>query len=144
MVDGGFQEEAEARAKFDRARLSSTQLSTYFAGSMEMWDIELEARRRARRRPARLAAAAGLPGGFGETPGFRYRDHLESVIGHGAPPTSLLRRIAASAEDAADGAAARARRRSRAPARSRRCGPVAGDDASGGVASRAARSRATS
>ena len=47
MVDGGFQEEAEARAKYDRARLSSTQLSTYFAGSMEMWDIELEVRRRA-------------------------------------------------------------------------------------------------
>ncbi len=96
MVDGGFQEEAEARAKYRRARLSSTQLSTYFAGSMEMWDIELEARRRA-------AAGAGadpdairpgpLPGGFGGTPGFRYRDQLEAVIGHGAPPTSLLRRI---------------------------------------------------
>ena len=96
MVDGGFQEESEARAKFRRARLSSTQLSTYFAGSMEMWDIELEARRRA-------AAAAGadpeairpgaLPGGLGDTPGFRYRDHLEAVISHGAPPTSLLRRV---------------------------------------------------
>ena len=47
MVDGGFQEEAEARAKYDRARLSSTQLSTYFAGSMEFWDIEREVRRRA-------------------------------------------------------------------------------------------------
>ena len=47
MVDGGFQEQAEARAKFDRARLSSTQLSTYFAGSLEMWDIEREVRRRA-------------------------------------------------------------------------------------------------
>ena len=96
MVDGGFQEEAEARAKFDRARLSSTQLSTYFAGSMEMWDIELEARRRA----AVVAGAdpstiepRGLPGGFGDTPGFRCRPHLEAVIGHGAPPTSLLRRI---------------------------------------------------
>ena len=98
MVDGGFQEEAEARAKFDRARLSSTQLSTYFAGSLEMWDIEREVRRRA-------AAAAGDPrgadavpeprvvGGLGETPGFVYRRHLESVIGHGSPPTSLLRRI---------------------------------------------------
>ncbi len=32
MVDGGFQEEAEARAKYDRARLSSTQLCTYFVG----------------------------------------------------------------------------------------------------------------
>lgn len=33
------------------------------------------------------------PGGFGDTPGFRYRDHLESVIAHGDPPTALLRRI---------------------------------------------------
>ncbi len=96
MVDGGFQEESEARNKYRRARLSSTQLSTYFAGSMEMWDIELEARRGA-------AAAVGadpasirpgdLPGGLGDTPGFRYRDHLEAVISHGAPPTSILRRV---------------------------------------------------
>jgi uncharacterized protein (DUF885 family) len=96
MVDGGFQEEAEARAKFRRARLSSTQLSTYFTGSMEMWDIELEARRRAARDagadPEAIQPGA-LPGGLGETPGFRYRDHLEAVIGHGAPPTSLLRRL---------------------------------------------------
>jgi uncharacterized protein (DUF885 family) len=96
MVDGGFQEEAEARAKYRRARLSSTQLSTYFAGSMEMWDIELEARRRTAARAGADPDAIRprmLPGGFGETPGFRYRDHLEAVIGHGAPPTALLRRI---------------------------------------------------
>jgi uncharacterized protein (DUF885 family) len=93
MVDGGFQEEAEARAKYRRARLSSTQLSTYFAGSMEMWDIELEARRRAANDPT--IQPGGLPGGFGATSGFRYRDHLEAVIGHGAPPTSLLRRMLA-------------------------------------------------
>jgi hypothetical protein len=96
MVEGGFQEEAEARAKFRRARLSSTQLSTYFAGSMEMWDIELEARRRAAASegadPDSIRPGA-LPGGLGDTPGFRYRDHLEAVIGHGAPPTSLLRRV---------------------------------------------------
>ena len=95
MVDGGFQEEAEARNKYRRARLSSTQLSTYFAGSMEMWDIELEARRRAasaaRADPGSIRPRA-LPGGLGETPGFRYRDHLEAVISHGSPPTSLLRR----------------------------------------------------
>ena len=96
MVEGGFQEEGEARAKYDRARLSSTQLSTYFTGSMEFWDIEREVRRRA-------AVAAGAPatavpeprvvGGFGETPGFAYRPHLEALISHGAPPTSLLRRL---------------------------------------------------
>jgi uncharacterized protein (DUF885 family) len=97
MVDGGFQEEAEARAKFDRARLSSTQLSTYFTGSMEMWAIELEARRRAVAAsgadPTSVVPPRELPGGFAPTPGFRYREHLESVIRHGAPPTSLLRRI---------------------------------------------------
>ena len=93
MVDGGFQETAEARAKYSRARLSSTQLSTYFAGSLEMWDIELEARRRAAGDPTLQARA--LPGGFGPTPGFRYRDHLESVIAHGAPPTALLKRLVA-------------------------------------------------
>ncbi len=96
MVDGGFQEEAEARNKFKRARLSSTQLSTYFVGSMEMWDIELEARRRAARAaggdPSAIRPGA-LPGGLGDTPGFRYRRHLEAVIAHGAPPTSLLRRL---------------------------------------------------
>lgn len=93
MVDGGFQETAEARAKYARARLSSTQLSTYFAGSMEMWAIELEARRRAA-GDASLQARS-LPGGFGSTPGFRYRDHLESVMAHGAPPTALLKRLVA-------------------------------------------------
>jgi len=98
MVDGGFQEEAEARAKFDRARLSSTQLSTYFAGSMEMWEIEREVRRRAAIAVGEPRGAAAVPepavvGGFGETPGFNYRRHLESVLAHGAPPTSLLRRI---------------------------------------------------
>ena len=95
MVDGGFQEESEARNKYRRARLSSTQLSTYFAGSMEMWDIELEARRRAASAagadPASIRPGA-LPGGLGDTPGFRYRGHLEAVISHGAPPTSVLRR----------------------------------------------------
>jgi uncharacterized protein (DUF885 family) len=98
MVEGGFQEEAEARSKYDRARLSSTQLSTYFTGSMEMWDIEREVRRRAAIVAGDPLGADAVPdpqvvGGFGETPGFEYRRHLESVISHGAPPTSLLRRI---------------------------------------------------
>jgi uncharacterized protein (DUF885 family) len=98
MVEGGFQEEAEARAKYDRARLSSTQLSTYFAGSLEMWAIEQEVRRRAAIASGDPRGAAAVPeprvvGGFGETPDFSYRRHLESVLAHGAPPTSLLRRI---------------------------------------------------
>ena len=56
MVDGGFQEASEARAKYSRARLSSTQLSTYFAGSFELWEMELETSPPGRRRPGHRAA----------------------------------------------------------------------------------------
>jgi len=98
MVEGGFQEEAEARNKWDRARLTSTQLSTYFVGSMAMWQVELDARRRLAEAAAGPAAAAAvversLPGGLGETPGFAYRRHLEAVMSHGAVPIPLLRRL---------------------------------------------------
>jgi Bacterial protein of unknown function (DUF885) len=90
MVDGAFQEEAEARNKYNRARLSSTQLSTYFIGSNEFWELEREVR-------GRLAGAPiperPLPGGFGPTPGFEYRPYLEGILSHGTPPTSLLKRI---------------------------------------------------
>jgi len=98
MIDGAFQEEAQARAKYNRARLSSTQLSTYFVGSTLFWDIEDEVRRRA-------AVAAGAPrgadavptprvvGDYGPTPGFVYRAHLEACMSHGTPPMPLLRRL---------------------------------------------------
>ena len=42
-----FQEEAEARGKLRRAKVTSTQLSTYFVGFMELLDILEESRRRA-------------------------------------------------------------------------------------------------
>jgi uncharacterized protein (DUF885 family) len=98
MVDGGFQEEAEARAKYDRARLSSTQLCTYFVGSMAMWDLERDRRRRLATASDDARGADAVPeprvvGGFGETPGFVYRDHLESVLAHGTPPIPILRRL---------------------------------------------------
>ena len=48
--------------------------------------------RRWRTRPAAVVERA-LPGGLGETPGFVYRPHLEAVMGHGALPPSLLRRV---------------------------------------------------
>ncbi len=98
MMDGGFQEESEARNKWLRARLSSTQLSTYFVGSVEFWEIEREARRRAAVASGDPRGAAAVPeprvvGGFGPTPGFRYREHLETVISHGTPPLPILRRL---------------------------------------------------
>ncbi len=98
MVRGGFQEESEARKKWDRARLSSTQLSTYFVGSMEMWNLERERRMRAAVASGDPRGAGAVPtprvvGGFGETPGFVYKEHLQSVIAHGSPPIPLIRRI---------------------------------------------------
>ncbi len=77
MVEQGFQEESEASAKWDRARLSSTQLCEYFLGNIEMADLEREARSR--------AAEAGTP--------FRWRPHLEGVLAHGTPPTPVIRDI---------------------------------------------------
>ena len=77
MVDGGFQEEAEAAAKWDRARLSSTQLCEYFLGSVEMQELEAEARRR--------AGAEGRE--------FVYRPYLESVLAHGTPSLPVIREI---------------------------------------------------
>ena len=64
MVEGGFQEEGEATNKWDRARLSSTQLCEYFLGSVGMHDLEAEARRRAAERPGvRLPAVPGVGAG---------------------------------------------------------------------------------
>jgi uncharacterized protein (DUF885 family) len=39
MMNEGFQEEGEAVGKWRRAQLSSTQLSTYYVGSIEVFDI---------------------------------------------------------------------------------------------------------
>jgi uncharacterized protein (DUF885 family) len=96
MVEGGFQEEHEARQKWLRGRLTSTQLSTYYVGALEMWDLELEVRRRAARAAGADEAAVAQPrvvGALGSSPGFDYRRHLESVIAHGSPPTKWIRQI---------------------------------------------------
>ncbi len=96
MVDGAFQERSEAEAKDERARLTATQLSTYFIGSMGCWDIEDEARRRAAEAVGAGRDAVPAPtlvGGYPPTPGFSERAHLEAVVSHGAPTIPLLRRI---------------------------------------------------
>jgi uncharacterized protein (DUF885 family) len=96
LVDEAFQERGEAIHKDERARLSSTQLSTYFAGSLGMWDIEHALRVRAAVVAGASADAVPAPrvvGGYPATPGFNERAHLESVISHGSPPIPILRRI---------------------------------------------------
>jgi uncharacterized protein (DUF885 family) len=74
MVDGGFQERSEASEKWNRARLSSTQLCSYYLGSVEMTELENEERRR--------------KGGA-----FEWRPFLESVLSHGTPPMPVIRDI---------------------------------------------------
>ena len=74
MVDGGFQERSEATEKWSRARLSSTQLCEYYLGSVEVTELEREARRRA-----------------GDA--FEWRPFLESVVSHGTPPMPIIRDI---------------------------------------------------
>ena len=74
MVDGAFQEQGEAVQKDERARLSSTQLSTYFVGSLGMWDIEDAARRRAAMAAGASADAVPAPrvvGGYPDDAGLR-------------------------------------------------------------------------
>lgn len=92
MVGQSWQEEAEAKAKYLRARLTSTQLPTYFVGSMGCWEIEDRARRAAR-GPVAHVDGADLPGNRVATPGFSRPTHLRAVLSHGTPPIPLLERL---------------------------------------------------
>ena len=49
MMKEGFQQEGEAVAKWKRARLSSTQLSTYFVGATEHLELRERAKKKRRR-----------------------------------------------------------------------------------------------
>jgi len=70
----GFQEEAEAERKLRRAKVSSTQLSTYFVGYLELLDL-MNAHR------AREGAA------------FRLRAFNERLLSLGTIPPRAVRRL---------------------------------------------------
>ncbi len=70
MAEQAFQEEGEASGKWNRARLSSGQLSTYFYGYRELMKLRDEAEK---------------------TPGFQERSYNERLLSHGAPPIAQLR-----------------------------------------------------
>lgn len=74
MVDKAYQEEGEARAKWVRAQLSSTQLSTYFVGSTAWFRLREQAETRARES--------------GEA--FDMSAFHAAALGHGAPPVHRL------------------------------------------------------
>ena len=85
MVGRTWQEESEARAKYLRARLTATQLPTYFVGSMGCWELEDRARG--------VSTSSALPGNRAATPGFSRPAHLKAMLSHGTPPIPLLARL---------------------------------------------------
>lgn len=70
MTGPGFQEEGEAAGKWRRALLTSTQLSTYFVGYLEV-----------------AAIAAARPDGV------PLRDWHDAMLAHGSPPPRHLRTL---------------------------------------------------
>jgi uncharacterized protein (DUF885 family) len=74
MVDRSFQQEGEARAKWVRAQVTSTQLSTYFVGAQAWLRLRAHAESRAR--------AANQP--------FDMAKFHDAALSHGAPPVHRL------------------------------------------------------
>ena len=74
MEKEGFQEEGEAVGKWKRARLTSTQLSTYFVGVTEHLDLRKSAKAKA-----------------GDS--FDLKKYNDSVIAYGSPPVKYVREI---------------------------------------------------
>jgi uncharacterized protein (DUF885 family) len=76
MTRDAFQEEGEAAGKWNRARLTSTQLSTYFYGYTEMMKLREAARARS---------------------GFSERTYHDQLLSHGSPGLRYMRQMMAIA-----------------------------------------------
>ncbi|HMB60843.1 MAG TPA: DUF885 domain-containing protein [Xanthomonadales bacterium] len=72
MMEQGFQEESEARGKLVRAKLSSVQLASYFAGQLAIENI--------------LAEYKALQGDA-----FSWKEFNERLVGAGSPPFFAIR-----------------------------------------------------
>jgi len=74
MIESTFQEEREAAAKWVRAQLTSTQLSTNFVGYQEHRDLRAEAERTWGRE-------------------FTLKRYHDRVISFGSPPVQFVRAL---------------------------------------------------
>ena len=74
MVNDGFQEKGEATLKWNRARLTSAQLSSYFVGVTEHLDLRERAKAKA-----------------GEN--FNLKKYNDTVISFGSPPVKYVREL---------------------------------------------------
>lgn len=76
MTERGYQEDGEAAGKWRRALLSSTQLSTYYVGYIEVSDLVRDVR--------------------ADHPEWSERQVHDAVLGHGSPPARYLRDLIAT------------------------------------------------
>jgi uncharacterized protein (DUF885 family) len=95
MVDRSYQQEGEARAKWIRAQVTSTQLSTYFVGAQAWLRLRAEAEKR---------------------PGFQLGAFHDAALSHGAPPVPWLREFLFTADAPAEATPAAAPTEPSAPA----------------------------
>ena len=72
MMTEGFQEDGEAAGKWRRARLTSTQLSSYFVGNEEVWEL----------RKAWEAKNGEIAD---------WKTFHDAVLSHGSPPAKFIR-----------------------------------------------------
>ena len=79
MVEGGFQEEREAAGKWTRAQLTSAQLSTYFVGTQEHWDM--------RRQIEEEWGSA-----------FSLKKYHDSILSFGSPPVQFVKALVLGTE----------------------------------------------
>jgi len=74
MIEGAFQEEREAAGKWTRAKLSSTQLTTYFVGYLE-----------------HVALRAEIEAAWGDE--FDLKRYHDTLLSFGSPPTQYVRAL---------------------------------------------------
>jgi len=79
MVEGGFQEEREAAGKWTRAQLTSAQLSTYFVGTQEHWDLRRH-----------------VESEWGEA--FTLKKYHDQILSYGSPPVQFVRALVIGAK----------------------------------------------
>ena len=80
MMNEGFQEESEAKAKWVRAQLSSTQLSSYYVGAIAIFDLREKYMEK-----------------MGDE--FELKAFHESLLSHGSPPVMFLTELLLSDGD---------------------------------------------
>jgi uncharacterized protein (DUF885 family) len=74
MIEGAFQEEREAAGKWIRAQLTSAQLSTYFVGTLEHWDLRNTVEKQR-----------------GDE--FNLQEYHDQLLSYGSPPVRFVRAL---------------------------------------------------